>query len=144
MNLRDIEQHNKKVEAERKAYHEKRCAESENYKRVYENMNKIYMSLRQQQSEVQSTIANMKSNAETLKLTEAESISSNPKTGANPKTSVILENFGFMIIAGFFGTWLNVPLNLEHFKEDKPYYEEYFKVETEFNKRIILPEQPDR
>lgn len=37
----NIKRHNKAVDEERKAYHERRCAESENYKRVYENMEKV-------------------------------------------------------------------------------------------------------
>ena len=37
----DIERHNKAVVEERRAYHDRRCKESENYKRVCENMNKV-------------------------------------------------------------------------------------------------------
>lgn len=144
MNLRDIEQHNKKVEAERKAYHEKRCAESENYRRVYENITKMYDNLAQQYAAIQQAVSETQQIAEKQNLEDNDGKTLVPKTDVKPETSVILENFGFMIIAGFFGTWPNVPLNLEHFEGDKPYFEEYFRVETEFNKRIILPTQPDR
>ena len=37
----DIERHNKAVIEERRAYHERRCKESENYKRVCANMEKV-------------------------------------------------------------------------------------------------------
>ena len=37
----DIERYNQAVEEERRAYHERRCKESENYKRVCENMEKV-------------------------------------------------------------------------------------------------------
>lgn len=142
MSTQEIEQHNKAVEAERKAYHERRCAESENYKRVYDCMTKMNDNLSQQNSAIQKAVSGASSLAEGVNLKgKDESV---PEFDVMTQTDAMLENFGFMIIAGFFGTWPNVPLNLEHFEEDKPYYEEFFKVETEFNKRIILHEQPDR
>ncbi len=140
----DIEQHNKTVEAERKAYHERRCAESENYRRVYENITKMYDNLAQQNAAIQQAVS------ATCRFADEKSSPGDdgkplvPESGIKPETNAILENFGFMIIAGFFGLSPDLLIDLAHFEEDKPYYEEYFKVETEFNKRIILPTQPDR
>lgn len=144
MDIQEIEQHNKAVEAERKAYHERRSAESENYKRVYDNITKMYDNLAQQNVAIQKAVSETQRIAEEQNLEDKNDKPLVPKTDVKPETSAILENFGFMIIAEFFGMWPNVPLDLEHFEEDKPYYEEYFKVESEFNKRIILPTQPDR
>lgn len=142
MRIHKIEQHNKAVEAERKAYHERRCAESENYKRVYDCMTKMYDNLSQQNSAIQKAVSETCNLAEGLNLkSKDESI---PELDVKTEMDAMFENFGFMIIVGFFGKWPNISLDWQHFEEDKPYYEEFFKAEAEFNERIVLPEQPDR
>ena len=57
MSIQEIKQHNKAVEAERKAYHEKRCAESENYRRVFDNITKMYNNLAQQNVAIQKAVS---------------------------------------------------------------------------------------
>lgn len=140
----EICQHNKAIEAERKAYHERRCSESANYKRVYYNVTKMYSALRLHDSKVQQAVQDTKRIVEVRKLSDKDCtpLISNPDM--KPERGTTLENFGFMIIAGFFGMMNDFALDLEHFEDDKPYYEEYFNAELEFNKRIVLPEQPDR
>ena len=144
MNIQEIEQHNKAVEVARKAYHKMRCAESENYRRVFDNITKMYDNLAKQNVAVQKAVSETQRIAEELSLTDKGDKPLVPMTDVKPETSAILENFGFMILLGFFGMWSDIPVDLAHFEEDKPFYEEYFNAESEFNKRIILPTQPDR
>ena len=44
-------EHNAQVEAERRAYHERRCSESEGYKRVYEYITGAFQRVREQVSQ---------------------------------------------------------------------------------------------
>lgn len=103
----DIARHNKAVDEERKAYHERRCKESENYKRVCENMEKV--------KKYAHSIQNQ--------LCFLDFVFWHTRIGS-PK----IKDFE--------------PIELKD--EDAPFYEEYFKVESDFYKRIILPDTPDR
>lgn len=146
MTIQEIEEHNKAVEKERRAYHNKRCGESENYKRVFDNITKMYDILAQQNAKVRKAVSETRRIVEEQNLTDKDGMPLIPNSDFKPDTNNILENFGFMMIAWLFGLQPDflLTLDLQHFEEDKPYYEEYFKAEAEFNKRVILIETPDR
>ncbi len=125
-------EHNAQVEAERRAYHERRCRESEGYKRVYEYITGAFQRVREQVSQgltmTQQTMQQCCANT-----TDA----TKPHEGTAPKMDSLSSLFAVGILGWIFGVPIadpDFPLDME---ADRDYIEEYVKAETEFIHRLV-------
>jgi hypothetical protein len=125
-------EHNAQVEAERRAYHERRCRESEGYKRVYEYITGAFQRVREQVSQ------GLTMTQQTMQQCNADATGATiPNEGTAPKVDSISSLFAVGILGWMFGIPIggpDFPLDLE---ADKEYIEEYVKAETEFIHRLV-------
>lgn len=125
-------EHNAQVEAERRAYHERRCRESEGYKRVYEYITGAFQRVREQVSQ------GLTMTQQTMQQCNADTMSATiPNEGTAPK----MDSLSSFFAVGILGWMLGIPIDGPDFQidmeADKEYIEEYVKVETEFIHRLV-------
>lgn len=125
-------EHNAQVEAERRAYHERRCRESEGYKRVYEYITGAFQRVREQVSQ------GLTMTQQTMQQCSADATgATTPCEGTAPKVDSLSSFFA----VGILGWMLGIPIGDPDFpldmEADKEYIEEYVKAETEFIHRLV-------
>jgi len=125
-------EHNAQVEAERRAYHERRCRESEGYKRVYEYITRAFQRVREQVSQ------GLTMTQQTMQQCNADATGATiPCEGTAPK----VDSLSSLFAVGILGWMLGIPIGDPDFpldlEADKEYIEEYVKAETEFIHRLV-------
>lgn len=125
-------EHNAQVEAERRAYHERRCRESEGYKRVYEYITGAFQRVREQVSQ------GLTMTQQTMQQCNAGTTSA---TIPNEDTAPKVDSLSSFFAVGILGWMLGIPIGGPDFpldmEADKEYIEEYVKAETEFIHRLV-------
>jgi len=125
-------EHNAQVEAERRAYHERRCRESEGYKRVYEYITGAFQRVREQ------VIQGLTMTQQIMQQCSTDATgATTPHESSAPK----MDSLSSFFAVGMLGWMLGIPIGDPDFQldmeADKEYIEEYVKAETEFIHRLV-------
>lgn len=114
-------EHNAQVEAERRAYHERRCRESEGYKRVYEYIIGAFQRVREQVSQ------GLTMTQQTMQQCSTDATgATTPNEGTAPKVDSLSSLFAVGILGWMFG----IPIGGPDFQLD-------LEAETEFIHRLV-------
>jgi hypothetical protein len=128
----DPAEHNVQVEAERRAYHERRCRESEGYKRVYDYITGAFQRVREQVSQ------GLTMTQQTMQQCNEDATgATTPNEGTAPKVDSLSSLFAVGILGWMFGIPIGGPDFQLDLEADKEYIEEYVKAETEFIHRLV-------